>query len=100
MTSQLTLIARLRPGALKVAQDLAAGISAPTEEDSPFDRFGVFVAEDEVVFFLEGDTIGESVRALLDDPVRSTVIARWLPLFDGPLHTARQVYFWERERRQ
>jgi len=42
----------------------------------------------EVVFLLEGEDLERRVRDFLDDPVRSTAIASWLPLFDGPLKTA------------
>ena len=34
------------------------------------------------------------VRRFFDDPVRGTEISPWLPLFDGPLHRAYEVYHW------
>ena len=32
----------------------------------------------------------------MNDPVRSTMLSAWLPLFEGPLHLAREAYFFER----
>jgi hypothetical protein len=61
------------------------------------DRRGIFLAEDEIVFLLEGEHADESLRAILNDPVRSTAIGPWLPLFDGPLRPACEAYLWERE---
>ena len=37
-----------------------------------FDRVGVFLTDDDVVFFNEGERADESMRAFFDDPVRST----------------------------
>jgi hypothetical protein len=48
------------------------------------------------VFFFEGEGAAEAVRAVLNDPVRSTAIAPWLPLFDGALRVAREALFGER----
>ena len=36
----------------------------------------------------------EAVREILDDPVSSTVLTPWLPLFEGPLHQARAAHSW------
>jgi hypothetical protein len=33
---------------------------------------------------------------MFNDPVASTLVGHWLPLFDGPLHQASQAYDWER----
>jgi hypothetical protein len=58
-------------------------------------RRPAFLAENEVAFF----HAGESVRAVLNDPVRSSAIGPWLPLFDGPLQAAHEAYFWEQEHK-
>jgi hypothetical protein len=34
-------------------------------------------------------------RMWLDDPVNSTLLEPWLPLFDGPLHRAPEILSWE-----
>jgi hypothetical protein len=62
-----------------------------------FDRMAIFLSESEVVFFLEGRDADQSVRAILNDPVSSTAVSPWLALFDGPLHWAPEVSFWERD---
>ena len=63
----------------------------------PFDRKAIFISESEIVFLLEGREVDESLRVIFDDPVGSSEIGHWLPLFDGPLHRAAEVYFWERD---
>jgi len=96
MTTRLLLIAGLRPGSRERALQLVEEAPRPRDDEASLDRLGVFLAEDEVIFFFEGAGAAEAVRAFLDDPVRSTLLARWLPLLDGPLHTAPEASFWER----
>jgi len=96
---RLVLVARLKVGARERARELIAAKPEPRAIEATFDRQGIFLAENEAVFFFEGEDAGESVRAILNDPVRSTAIGPWLPLFDGQLHAAREAYFWEQERK-
>ena len=84
------LVARLKPHALEHARELAAQVDPSAVAD--FDRFGVFLSKGEVVFVFEGEHARETVRAHLNDPVESTALSPWIPLFDGPLHAAREVY--------
>ena len=96
---RFVLVARLKPGGHGRARALLADHSALGSEelDNAVDRHAIFLSETEVIFLFEGTGAHESVRALFDDPVRSTVIGHWLPLFDGPLHRASEAYFWERQ---
>jgi hypothetical protein len=94
---RVVLVARLQPGSQERAQELLAQKASSTDEPA-FDRVTTYLSESEVVFVLEGDDVDESVRAIFNDPVASTVISPWLALFDGPLHGAREVFAWERER--
>jgi hypothetical protein len=95
---RFVLIAHLktegRDRALELIADQQAGKNAPSE----FERQAIFLAEGEVVFFCEGTDAEKTVRGILNDPVRSTMIGPWLPLFDGPLHFAPEAYYWERAR--
>jgi len=59
---------------------------------SGFERLSVYLSEFEVVFLIEAREAEVLVREILDDPVRATEISPWLPLFDGPLHRAAEVY--------
>jgi len=61
---------------------------------SGFERLSVYLSEFEVVFLIEALDAEVLVREILDDPVRATEISPWLPLFDGPLHRAAEVYHW------
>jgi hypothetical protein len=95
---RFVLVARLKPDGRRRAEELLAQHSAlgDAELEGAFDLHAVFLSETEVVFLFEGESAHESVRALFNDPVQSTLIAHWLPLFDGPLHRASQAYVWER----
>ena len=96
---RFVLVARLRPDARERAEALLAEHSAFDAGDleQAFERHAIFLSETEVIFMFEGDGAHESVRALFNDPVRSTLIGHWLPLFDGPLHRAPEAYLWERQ---
>jgi hypothetical protein len=95
---RFVLAARLKPDGRQRAEALLAEHSAfgGEELETAFDRHAIFLAETEVIFLFEGKGADEAVRALFNDPARSTLIAHWLPLFDGPLHRAREAYFWQR----
>jgi hypothetical protein len=94
---RFVLAARLKPDARQRAEALLAEHSAfGAEELEAFDRHAVFLSETEVIFLFEGKGAKEAVRALFNDPVRSTLLSHWVPLFDGPLHRAAEAYFWER----
>jgi hypothetical protein len=93
---RVVLVAHLRPDARKDALELLARErSSPPE--AAFDRKVIFLSESEIVFLFEGPDADESIRGIFNDPVRSSEIGPWLPLFDGPLHWAPEASFWERE---
>jgi hypothetical protein len=98
VVDRFVLAARLRPDVHQRAERLLAEHSALGAEEpaTAFDRHAIFLSETEVIFLFEGNGAHEAVRALFNDPVRSTLIGHWLPLFDGPLHQAPEAYFWER----
>jgi hypothetical protein len=88
----IAIVGRLKPDTEERARELAkmepagaAGIS----------RITVFLSPGEAVFLLEGESPEEGYRMFLDDPVDSTMIAPWLPLFDGPLHRAPELAHWD-----
>jgi len=96
---RLVMVARLKPGTRERARELIDDKPEPSAIEATFARHGIFLADDEVVFFFEGEHVDDAMREILNDPVRSTAIGSWLPLFDGPLHAAREAYFWEQERK-
>ena len=51
----------------------------------------VVLSASEVVFLFEGEGAREAVLTFLDDPVMSTALAPWLPLFKGPLRRAYEA---------
>jgi hypothetical protein len=94
---RVVLVARLRPDALEGARERLAQEQTSPAVEGTFDRTMIFMSESEIIFLCEGREAEVSVRAILNDPVRSTKLGHWLPLFDGPLHRAPEVYFWERD---
>jgi hypothetical protein len=95
---RFVLTARLKPDGRQRAETLLAEHSAlgGEELETAFDRHAIFLSESQVIFLFEGEGVNKAVRALFNDPVRSTLMTHWLPLFDGPLHRAPEAYFWER----
>jgi hypothetical protein len=96
---RFVLAARLKPDGRQRAETLLAEHSAlgAEELETGFDRHAIFLSETEVIFLFEGKGADEAVRAVFNDPVGSTLISHWLPLFDGPLHRAKEAYFWEQQ---
>ncbi len=94
---RVVLLARLRTDGRERARELLARDPSSHAAEPAFDRVAIFMSEAEVIFFFEGRDADESIRAIFNDPVSSTAISPWLPLFDGPLHRAPEVYFWERD---
>jgi hypothetical protein len=97
MEERVVLLAALKPGARERALEL---LEKGTENDheSVTERQSVFLSDRDVIFLFEGEDARASVRELLNDPVRSTFLTSWLPLFDGPLHSAFEAFFFERGR--
>jgi hypothetical protein len=95
---RVVMVAGLKSDARERARELAEQRS-PFEEELGFDRVVFYLSESEVVFVFEGPDADQSLRAILNDPVSSTALSPWLPLFDGPLHRASEVYVWERDAR-
>jgi hypothetical protein len=97
---RFVLAARLKPDGRQRAETLLAEHAAlgaeELETEAAFHRHAIFLSETEVIFLFEGEGAHEAVRALFNDPVRSTLISHWLPLFDGPIHQATEAYLWER----
>ena len=93
---RFVLTARLKPEGRRRATALLAEHSAlGMDELEPYlDRHTIFLTETEVIFLFEGEAAEKVVRWLFNDPVRSTLIGRWLPLLDGPLHRAAEAYTW------
>ena len=90
MVERFALVARLKPDAHDRAEELASA-DAPPDAAPAGVRTSVFLSPQEVVFLVEGEDVGRRVTDWFNDPALSTSISPWLPLFDGPLHSAREV---------
>jgi len=96
IVDRVIAVARLKAGARERAEELLTGGVGPFVPETAFERGAIFLSEDEVVFLFEGRDADQSLRAILNDPVRSSALAPWLLLFEGPLHAAREAHSWER----
>jgi hypothetical protein len=94
---RFVLAARLRPDGRQRAETLLAEHSAlgAEELETAFDRHAIFLSETEVIFPFEGEGATRRSERFFNDPVRSTLMTHWPPLFDGPLHRA-EAHFWGR----
>jgi hypothetical protein len=90
---RVVVIAALKPGAREQALGLLQRSADAGEQERVTQRQAIFLSDREAVFFFEGRDAGASVRELVNDPVRSTMLSPWLPLFEAPLHLAREAYF-------
>jgi hypothetical protein len=93
---RIVLIARLKPDAYERAEQLAS-VEQPAGVGQARLRGSNFLSAGEVVFIIEGEDAELHTREWFDDPVLSTAFASWLPLFDRPLHVAREVATWGRD---
>ena len=91
---KVVLLARLKDGARERAEQLLTDEARANAPEDAFERGTIFLSDGEVVFLFEGTDAAVTAREVLDDPVRSTVITPWLPLFDGPLHRAHEAHTW------
>lgn len=98
MEERVVLLAALKPGARERALELLEEAAENEDHDAVTDRQSVFLSDRDVIFLFEGEGARASVRELLNDPVLSTFLGGWLPLFDGPLHRAQEAFFFERRR--
>jgi hypothetical protein len=89
-TDRIVLVARLKAGGREHAAKLLADGVEPIVP-AFVDRWEIFLSASEVVFLFEGEGAHEKVLATLDDPVMSTALEPWLPLFEGPLHRAYEA---------
>lgn len=71
---RFVLAARLTPDGRKRAETLLAEHSAlgAEELEAAFDRHAIFLSDTEAIFLFEGEGAHEAVRALFNDPARST----------------------------
>jgi hypothetical protein len=94
---RLVLSARLKPGARARAAELVAAGPPFDPRGSGFERHGVYLSEESVVFIFEGTDAEYLVQNIVNDPVRSAGFSAWAPLLDGRPTIARESWFWNRE---
>ena len=89
------MIAGLKPDAYESAEQLASNPPTTDPSIAGIQRWSIFLSPTEVAFVFEGEDVEQHTREWFNDPVLSAAISHWLPLFDGPLHAAREAHAWE-----
>lgn len=98
MEERVVLLAALKPEARERALELLGEAADKEDHEAVTERQSIFLSDRDVIFLFEGEDAQASVRELVNDPVRSTFLGSWLPLFDGPLHRAQEAFFFERRK--
>jgi hypothetical protein len=92
---RLVVTLKLRKGTRERAAKLIAAGPPFEPADLGLARHAVYLGNDLVIFAFEGDDVEERVRVVINDPVRSTSFAAWMPLLAGRPALAHEVYYWE-----
>lgn len=95
--NRIAVTARLRPGAEARARELLTA-------GPPFDpgrvalaRHTVFMRGDLVLFVFEGEDLGRTLPALLNDRLNSGAFAAWGPLLAEEPRLAHAAYHWDQK---
>jgi hypothetical protein len=95
---RLVVTARLKDGAAAEAERLLTAGPPFDPWEEGMTRHAAYLTASEVVFLFEGPSVEWAVEAFVNDPSRSTALAAWYPLVDGPPRVAREVYHWTKSR--
>jgi hypothetical protein len=95
----LALIARLKPGTERQAEELIAKGPPFDPKEVGFERHSVYLSATEVVFVFEAHEVEWLVDALVAEPFQWMVteaFSKWNTLVEGHPRIAREKFFWER----
>jgi hypothetical protein len=90
----VVVVARLKKGAHDEAKELVAGGPPFEPGELGFERHGVYLSSEEVVFFFEGPSAARRLADMIDDMVTSASFGAWAPLIKGTPRIAHEHYFW------
>ena len=93
--NRVVVIAQLKHGARDQAADLIA--AGPPFEPSGlgFERHGVYLSSEEVVFVFEGPSAARHLADMINTMVTSASFSAWAPLIKGTPRIAHEHYFWK-----
>jgi hypothetical protein len=93
--NRVVVIAELRHGAQDQAAELIA-VGPPFEPGGlGFERHGVYLSSEEVVFVFEGPSAARHLADMINEMVTSASFSAWAPLIKGTPRIAHEHYFWE-----
>jgi hypothetical protein len=91
---RVVVVAQLKHGARDKAQELIR-VGPPFEpRELGFERHGVYLSSDEVVFLFEGPSAGRRLANMIDGMVTSASFSAWAPLLKGTPRIAHEHFFW------
>jgi hypothetical protein len=94
---RLMIVARLRPGTHKRAEELLSKGPPFAPEELGLHRHGAYLTSHEVVFLFEAPEVEWIVNDLVDDPVLSSAFGSWRTILAEPPRLAHERYHWSRE---
>jgi hypothetical protein len=94
--SRLVLVAPLKKGARKRAEELLAHGPPFDLEETRVRRYEVFVGEREIVFLLESQDPAAALGEQGDNPASWRGAEAWRECLSGPLRVAATTFAWER----
>jgi hypothetical protein len=96
-SSQIAVVARLKPGTEARARELVAQGPPFDPVEMGFDRLAVYLTPGEVIFQFEGKGAAQKLADVVNDKVVSASFGGWAPLLEGTPRVAHESYFWEAE---
>jgi nucleotide-binding universal stress UspA family protein len=92
---RVAVTARLKEGAEPSARELVAGGPPFDPNHAGLGQHSVFVGGGIVVFVFEGDGVGSTLSALLNDRLISAALSAWAPLLAERPVLAHEAYHWD-----
>jgi hypothetical protein len=94
-TERVAIVAQLAQGSHEQARRILEGGAQYDLAEAGFERHSIFLAEQAVVFVFEGESVGEAIRELLNDPTMSGLFSAWGPVLEGTPMLAHEEFHWE-----
>lgn len=95
--NRLAVIANLKPGAEKQAEELVEKGPPFDPSGLGFERHSVYLEGDHALFVFEGGRLDQLMQSVVKNPTSVVAFREWEKVIDGMPRVAREAYHWERE---
>jgi hypothetical protein len=92
---RVVVVAQLKSDAHDQAKELIANGPPFEPGELGFERHGVYLSSEEIVFLFEGPSAARRLADLIDGMVSSTSFSAWPPLLKGTPRIAYEHFFWK-----